>query len=209
MTIDIITIMEGLSRQRPLFHSEADFQHALAWPIHEIVPGAEVRLEYRPLPHERIYLDVWIPTSRIALELKYLTRKLVADWSGESFALRDQAAQDIRRYDFLKDLQRLERVVSLPNLATVGFAVCLTNDSAYWKVPMRQDTVDAAFRLHEGRTAEGELRWSERAGAGTTRGREAPIKLRNAYKMTWRDFSEVGVGGYKRFRYLALEVKAS
>ena len=100
----------------------------------------------------------------------------MVDWKVETFALCNQAAQDVRRYDFLKDVQRLERVVSLPDLAIVGFAVCLTNDSAYWKVPMRQDTVDAAFRLHEGRTTEGELRWSGPAGAGTTRGREAPIK---------------------------------
>jgi hypothetical protein len=209
MTMDIIALMEGLSRNRPIFHSEADFQHALAWRIHKIAPGAEVRLEHKPLLHERVYLDVWIPTSRIALELKYLTRKLMANRSGESFALRDHAAQDIGRYDFLKDVQRLERVVLLSDLATVGFAVCLTNDSAYWKVPTHKDTVDAAFRLHEGRTAKGELKWSERAGAGTIKGREAAIKLRDSYKMTWRDFSEVGAGGYKRFRYLALEVKAS
>ncbi len=209
MTIDIITIMEGLSRQRPIFHSEADFQHALAWRIHEIIPGAEVRLEYKPLPDERVYLDVWVRKIRIAIELKYRTRKLVADWRGESFSLRNQAARDHGRYDFLRDVQRLERVVSLPDLATVGFAICLTNDSAYWKVTTRKDNIDAAFYLHEGRTAEGELIWSERAGAGTTKGREAPIKLRNPYKMTWRDFSEVGDGGYGRFRYLALEVKAS
>ena len=209
MTIDIITIMEGLSRQRPIFHSEADFQHALAWRIHESIPGAEVRLEYKPFPDERVYLDLWIPKIRIALELKYLTRKLVADWSGESFTLRNQAAQDLSRYDFLKDVQRLERVVSLPDLATMGLAVCLTNDSAYWKAPMREDTIDAAFRLHEGRTAKGELRWLERAAAGTTKGREAPIKLRTPYKMAWRDFSEVGAGNYRRFRYLVLEVRAS
>lgn len=209
MTVDIITIMEGLSRQRPIFHSEADFQHALAWRIHEIVPGAEVRLEYKPLPHERISLDVWVRKIRFALELKYPTRTLVAAWSGENFSLRNQAARNQRRYDFLKDVERLERVVSLPNLATVGFAVCLTNDPAYWIVPVGKDTSDTAFRFHEGRTAKGELRWLERAAAGTTKGREAPIKLRNPYKMTWRDFSEVGAGSYRRFRYLALEVKAS
>ena len=102
MTIDIITLMEGLSRSRPIFHSEADFQHALAWRLHETVPEIEVRLEFRPLPQENIYIDIWIPKGRIAIELKYLTRKLLADWRGETFMLRNQAAQATKRYDFLE-----------------------------------------------------------------------------------------------------------
>ena len=138
MSIDIIALLKGLSSHRPVFNSEADFQHALAWRLHELVPSAEIRLEYKPFPEERIYLDVWVHKIRTALELKYLTRKLVVEWAGESYALRDQAAQDISRYDFLKDVQRLERVVSSPNLARVGYALCLTNDSAYWKTPVRE-----------------------------------------------------------------------
>lgn len=42
-------------------------------------------------------------TGNIALELKYPTRKLACIVVGEEFALKDQAAQDTRRYDFIKD----------------------------------------------------------------------------------------------------------
>ena len=60
--LDIANLMLGLSKSRPIFHSEADFQHALAWQIHERLPDCQVRLEYNPLPAQkkRMYLDIWV-----------------------------------------------------------------------------------------------------------------------------------------------------
>ena len=110
-----------------------------------------------------------------------------------------------RRYDVLKDIARLERIVSeVPG--TSGYAVVFTNDSAYWKSPTRADTVDAAFRIHEGRTIEGTLRWSESAGHGTTKGREAPLELAHSYHIAWRDYSAIPVSSYGQMRYLLNEV---
>ena len=37
--------MAALARVRPLFHSEADFQHAFAWQLHSAHPDARIRLE--------------------------------------------------------------------------------------------------------------------------------------------------------------------
>ena len=45
MQIDIPKIMNELSKLRPIFHSEADFQHALAWEVHRCFPEAAIRLE--------------------------------------------------------------------------------------------------------------------------------------------------------------------
>ena len=50
--IHLYDVLRSLSCQRPIFHSEADFQHALAWLIHLQHPDAIVRLEYRPLPQK-------------------------------------------------------------------------------------------------------------------------------------------------------------
>ena len=149
LPLDIHHLMEGLSQSRPIFHSEADFQHALAWKIHEIMPDSQIRLEY-PFRHDGnpMYLDIWLPTERIAIELKYLTRRLEQDYEGERFALRDQSAHDVRRYDFLKDVQRLESVVEHAEQPTRGgVAVLLTNDSAYSKSPTSrwETNNDAAF----------------------------------------------------------------
>ena len=202
--LDITKLMNDLARDRPVFHSEADFQHALAWRIHKGIRDGAVRLEFKPFPAEPMYLDIWLPRIGVALELKYATRRLKFQHEGEDFALRDQRAQDIKRYDFLKDIQRLEKLRSLPDART-GFAVLLTNDPSYWNRSLRRATVDAGFRLHEGRTITGEMTWSKRASAGTTKHREAPIRLYGSYDLQWRDYADAENGQYRRFRYLVVQ----
>ena len=101
-----------------------------------------------------------------------------------------KSAQDIRRYDFIMDIRRLERVVNHSGLAEVGFVVLLTNDPSYWGSPQRgwENRTDGAFRIHEGRVIKGEMEWSERASEGTKKGREESISLRGSYEFNWRDY---------------------
>ena len=49
MTFDIEYIMTELAKKRPVFYSEADFQHALAWEIREKYQNVNIRLEQRLL----------------------------------------------------------------------------------------------------------------------------------------------------------------
>lgn len=44
ITASLKATLQSLSTDRPIFHSEHDFQHALAWAIHERVPNAHIRL---------------------------------------------------------------------------------------------------------------------------------------------------------------------
>lgn len=53
---DIHAVMGQLAHRRPIFHSEADFQFALAWRIKETLPDYEIRLEYEPFPTEPLEL---------------------------------------------------------------------------------------------------------------------------------------------------------
>ena len=153
-----------------------------------------------------MYLDLWLPDIRVAVELKYCTRKLKVEHNGESFALRHQAAQDVRRYDFLKDIQRLEQVCRELGEVRAGFAILLTNDHLYWEQPSRPNTVDATFRLHDGRRVTGEMAWSEHASSGTTKSRENPIRLAGSYELQWRDYADVGGARHGQLRYLAVQV---
>ena len=77
--IEVADILGELGNQRPVFHSEADFQHAFAWALHRRLPDAKVRLEF-PVSRERgrWYLDVWVVQGNaiLAVELKYKTRAL-------------------------------------------------------------------------------------------------------------------------------------
>ena len=210
--LHITCLMNRLARERPIFHSEADFQHALAWRIHHDVPDCDVRLEYKPFPDKGMYLDLWLPIIGVAIELKYLTRKLNHEHDREVFALKDQSAQDLRRYDFLRDIERLESVVALPHVQA-GVAILLTNDPSYWNPPPRPDrtTNDYEFRLHEDRTVGGDMAWSERAGAGTIKGREEPICLKGSYNLQWqdytpRDYTFIEQERNRQFRYLMVHV---
>lgn len=200
--IDIPNLMSELARSRQLFHSEADFQHALAWRIHKTIPDCGVRLEYKPFPDKRFYLDLWLDRIGVAIELKYRTRELRIKRQGELFALRNQSANDISRYDFLRDVSRLERLSQLSR-AKAGYAIFLTNDHLYWSEPTRK-TIDADFRLHEDRPLCGKMAWLDRASEGTRKGREEPIRLKGSYKAQWREYDDVEGEKYGRLRYLVI-----
>lgn len=202
------SIMKILSTKRALFHSEADFQHSFAWEIHHCFPNSKIRLE---LPwgsqDKQNHLDIFavVEDENIAIELKYKTRGLKVRVNNENYALKDQSAQDIGRYDYLKDIMRLEELSSQNN-NWIGIGILLTNDSSYWKVPITNNTVDADFRLHQNRMIQGDLTWSKRASPGTVASRESSIILRNSYLANWIDYSRPSLSTYGQFRYLVFQV---
>jgi hypothetical protein len=205
--INISELMNTLSRQRKVYHSEADFQHAFAWKLHQQLPESSVRLEKLLRPNgEKQYLDFLIQLSNksMAVELKYKTRKLVLKIENEDYSLTNQGAQDQGRYDFIKDIVRLENITS--NLDSYeGYAVLLTNDSSYWK-PRLKTTVDEAFSLTENRTLSGSMAWTEGASEGTKKNRTDNLLLSGAYKLNWQDFSVASTESFGQFRYLAVHV---
>lgn len=205
--MNIHSIMRDLADRRPIFHSEADFQFALAWQIKERMPDCEIRLEFPPFRRENMALDIWVPTMKMAIELKYTTGGMNVLSGGERFALKNHAAQPLRRYDFINDIQRIERVSKA--YGARGIAVMLTNTRAYWSSPALgwRTTSGASFRIHEGSTLTSVMGWSENTGSGTIKHREEPVRLEGSYDLRWRDYSAVpGAGRGREFRYLAVEV---
>lgn len=109
--LDIRRLLMDLAKCRKVIHSEADFQHTLAWDIHQTTSDCHIRLEFpMSAEHRKMYVDIWLPLEKIAIELKYVTRSIKLKHNGKSFALRDQRAQNQRRYDLLRDIHRLERM---------------------------------------------------------------------------------------------------
>lgn len=206
--IEIGEVLSTLAGQRPVFHSEADFQHALAWKIHQSLPSALVRLELPVQVNQQfLHIDIWVACQDtiLAIELKYKTRGLAIQVGNEQYRLKDQSAQDIGRYDFVKDVQRLEQVtLAHPNVT--GYAILLTNDSAYWTKPPSHSTADADFRLHDGRVLKGILAWGINASAGTMKGREQPLQLRGEYYLHWSDYSHPSAERCGKFRVLVVKV---
>ena len=89
--MDIPQILIEALNKRNIFHSEADFQHHLAWEIHHhIQEDLDIRLEF-PLSKDGAnkweYCDIFarkpIP---IGIELKYKTKKLKRrSWTPTNF----------------------------------------------------------------------------------------------------------------------------
>ena len=208
--VDGITkTMAELAKDRPIFHAEADFQHALAWQIKADHPEAKIRLESRPLPEESMFLDLLVELNgqRLGIECKYMVKEIATTHDGEVFRLRDQSAHDIRRYDCLKDITRLEYFIHEKGI-DVGLFLAVSNDSAYWKPSAGRLTMDKDFRIHEGREVSGVLRWAPHTGAGTMKSREQPLTLANTYKLKWQPFSQPTKDTKRAFRYLAVPVGA-
>jgi hypothetical protein len=204
---DIDRFMMELATKRPIFHSEADFQHAFAWQLHEQFPDAKIRLEYPiNVVNRRIYLDIFFtsPQKQLAIELKYKTRQIEVPNPDERYLLKGHSAQDIGRYDYLKDVSRLEQVSK--NTSIEGYAILLTNDSGYWAGKVDKETIDMNFRLFEGREVNGSLAWLAHAGKGTTKNRTEPINISGRYPIQWKDYSQVSTHLGRTFKYLIFHI---
>ena len=207
-------VLTLLAHERPLFHSEADFQHSLALQVKEAYPLSTVRLEWpfrENVDSKRAYLDMLVHAPNgdsIAVELKYRTCPLTLQIFGEEYELADQGSQDTGRHDFIKDIRRLEALV-ITGASTHGIAIMLTNDPRYWTPSKSDSTHDAAFRLHGGRTIEGKLAWSASASTGTTQERDLILRLQGKYELNWENYSTPSSVGFGTFRYLAVEAKST
>jgi len=60
-TQQIRIILAKLALRRPVFHSEADFQHAIAWELQLADPKAHIRLEKQVAAEgSRVHLDLLV-----------------------------------------------------------------------------------------------------------------------------------------------------
>lgn len=198
-------LLRSLSERRPVFHSEADFQHALAWEMQLASRSASIRLEQQVAAQgNRVHLDLLVKdqAKHIAVELKYKTKKASIFCNDEQFLLRNQGARDLGRYDFLKDISRIERYVAA-HLGAEGYVILVTNDQTYWQESKKAQSVDSAFHIYEGRIINGALAWGARASDGTMRSREAAIQIDGSYCLSWYDYSLVD---QSLFRYVLVHV---
>ena len=206
---DMIDHLLGrLGKKRPVFHSEADFQHALAWELHLLCPSVALRLEWPVRGDETRFIDIAarLEEAWIGIELKYWTSILKCSVGDEQFQLPERkAGRAVNQRAFWEDVRRLEALVAQGQIS-LGYVVALANDQHHWnKVGI--DTAGEQYSLQDGRLVEARLDWSARAGPGTKKGYESPIVLQGRYELHWKPYSCVGQGKNMEFRYLALEVK--
>jgi len=195
---DLKELIQKLPRN--IFHSEADFQHTLAWEIRKNFENSKVRLE-RPfkIGNKIFYLDIFleIDGEKIGIELKYKTTYLNKNIAGEEYFLKKQGAQDFGRYDFCKDVFRIEKLIEEKHIDR-GFTIFLTNDKSYLNGNGQSETIDSQFRLSPQAILKGELDWNENRSWLKRRDK---LNLRGEYPLLWDDFNKE-----HNFKILVLEI---
>jgi len=194
---EIRDLLRSLSIKRPIFHSEADFQFSLAWEIKEKFPEADIRLELPFGEQKKEYLDILVTLGNqlIPIELKYKTKKSEIEFNNEKFFLKNHSAYNVNRFNFLKDVERIERFVEVNN-SPQGYTVILTDDHMYWN-QNDKNILDKEFSVQEGRLIEGTLSWKEGEGIESAKYKNTPIQLRNRYVSKWEDYSEVDNNSFR------------
>lgn len=202
-SIDTADVMTRLASDRPVFHSEADFQFAFARVLGELAPDLAIRLQVPRPTREYTDLVAFSESAATAIEFKYFT----AAWVGEApivaerYSLKSHAADDLLRLNFVHDLTRLERYVADAGTRTNGIALLLTNHPGLWLPPSRSAlTRDHEFRIHEDQVLSGRRVW----GTG-----DYPLNDRTLvgkYRAHWKSYSTLE-GRRGEFRWLALDVR--
>ncbi len=145
--------MHQLAMTCPVFHNEADFQVQLSRCIRHMDMRVAVHREKQFRVSARTKrnkgrVDIWLPDSRVILELKYATSRLEFEHQNELFSLPERSAQDVTCSAFWRDVQRVEYITS-NNEADFGVVILLTNDRLLWNPPNKEQSNYDAFRLHE------------------------------------------------------------
>ena len=158
---DICSFLEG---NKELLFNERDFQMHLATYLSNTKKYDDVDVEYY-VPFTELDNYIWKNELRIDIvvrkgqeylpvELKYKTKKVKQKISrfGEELTqdgvMKNQGAQDLGRYNFWKDIRRVELVHKRFKNIKNGLAVFLTNDNYYLKAG-REDSNCIKFSMTE------------------------------------------------------------
>ena len=166
--IDVVykDVKQFLETNEELLFNERDFQMHLANYLRWAGHYDDVYVEYYvPLSEltgyiwdNELRMDVLVRKGKeyLPIELKYKTKtvrkKLLRfneEVSGEVEVMKNQGAQDLGKYDFWKDVRRIEIVRKRFSAIKNGLAVFVTNDPAYLKAG-RESSNHFKFSMIEG-----------------------------------------------------------
>lgn len=199
-----------------LLFNERDLQMHLALRLRESPHGYDdVDLEYY-VPRDELNGYVWESELRLDLvvrqgteflpvELKYKTRSITRRierfgelLSDEAVVVKNQGAQDLGRYDFWKDVRRLELVRRRFAAVKNGLALFVTNDPSYLKTG-RASSNHAALSMAAGVHGRNK-QWQN---GDSFCAREHPtFELEADYGIVWQQFVTEG----ETFHYCILQV---
>lgn len=156
------------------------------------------------------HLDLLIKVNnkKIGIEFKYIVKKYKEVIDGVEYNLRNHSALDIRRYDCLKDISRLEALIEAGKIDD-GYFLLITNDSKLWENINNNETSDKEFRFYDGgKITAGKKKWQNKAKSGTTKNRNKELVIHNEYNVGFKEYSKLNpANGSNIFKYLLIEIK--
>jgi len=209
------------SRENELFFSEKDFQLHLALYLMQSKNYDKVEIEYF-IPKQELADKVWNNNVKIdivvrsgdeyvPIELKYCTKRLKLneititrfgeDLKDEELKdveiVKNQGAEDIRSYDFWKDVHRLELVLEHFPAAKVGYAIFVTNNGAYKN--KKTGVACEEFSMHRGMHATSK-RWHKNPKVAEN---HPDFDLLEEREIKWNDIKLEGI----KFYYCIVKVE--
>lgn len=164
--MNMYDVLSSLSIKSPVFRSQKEFQRLL---INELKTRGLHCMPDKNI-NKNTKVDIWVEDPKSGeiwiFELRNKTKEISTSLNGKQVELKNHGAQDQGRYDFLKDIEKIEKAVSTRDNVT-GFGIIITNDPYYWEQPTKHDSVDRDFHINEGRIVSGILRWDPLASQGT------------------------------------------
>ena len=159
-------VKQFLDTNKELLFNERDLQMHLATFLRQTGHYDDVDLEYYvPMSELKGYIwnnelrmDILVRKGKeyLPIELKYKTKAICKRLFrfGESISeevevMKNQGAQDLGKYDFWKDVRRIEIVRNRFNRIRNGLAVFVTNDPMYLKLG-REKSNHIKFSMDEG-----------------------------------------------------------
>lgn len=208
--LNMTQVIDQLKEKRSVFHSEADFQFALAWQIKKIYQDqVDIHLEVPLSTDKKDRLDILVKmgNKNIPIELKYFHSELTFN----EYRLSKQN-DTWRSQRVLKDLERAENYAYKNNSSgdQEGYALLICNEEKYW-TPKKDNLTYYHFRLEDGRTLkENEtLEWITDNDFASEKALKYGdhLTFRNDYLIEWKEYSKLDNSKKGQFKYLLLEVK--
>ena len=164
-------IISNFEKQGKIFTNEEQLQFELAIALKE--KGYNVELEVLSMSQnelskndkgEKLYTDIIVnlgDNSYVAIELKHklMEKKIVYNVNGKNVYAFPQGAHNIGSHDFLKDIERLERMTKLDredripfqfnkeNKIIKSFAIIFTNDKNYYTPYKNNNSLNKDYKL--------------------------------------------------------------
>lgn len=201
-SFDIDLVLEVLKRRHKIFRNEDDLKVKLYDVIRDIYRNVRIETEYSAPFSTRKDIDivVIINNEYYPIELKYKNSSFKGIVDNIEYDLPADYAQNIGRYLFLKDIERIEKFRDNEPLFKKGYTIFITNDLSYLNVTTNEDI---EFSIHEGAIKSGVLNWNREI---PKTGYEEVITLKGSYEMNWKEFSKINDEKAGAFMYLVNEI---